>query len=399
MKFFTLITIGTLFMMTTACGQYSYDESYDDYYEAGEYGEYDPQAPMNNEDWEAIEMSGNGQQLNQQGGNAVNAAWSSAPNRSAAAVPSNGNGEIIMHPITNPQTGMVTGYLPLPSDWKLSGSTWNGPEETVVQEYQGQSFQAYQRRIQSVDQVIREDLLPRLQQSGVQVNNIVDLPEVARNDQAQYAMYWKYAPSQDTHQSKGIEITEASTGTRGLIIVHFTYSRSQMGDMAFYWCHGLSTKAHRYEQDKQTVIYALANYRPNEQAVAAHNRKEQQRAGVSDAAFQQRMAANQANFQASQRASATLSEISDINHQGYMNRSAMNDRGHQNSINSGVWERNAATNPYSGQEVQLEGGYNYYYMNQFGEYFGTNDANYNPQRDQSLGNQEWRPVNPNGGGY
>lgn len=399
MKFLTLITIGTLFMLTTACGQYSYDESYDAYYEAGEYGEYDPATATTPEDWEALEANGNSGMNNQQG-TLVNNTWDAAPNRASASAPTNGgNGEVVMQPVKNPQTGMVTGYFPLPTTWKLSANGWNGPEESILQEFKGGMFLAYQRRIQSVDQVIREDLAPKLQQSGIQIDNIIDLPQIARNDQANYAMYWKYAPTQEMHQAKGVEVTQPGTGNRGLVVVHFTYSRSQMGDMAFYSYHSLTAKAHRYEQDKQTVIYALANYRPDQQAVAVHNRREQQKAGVRDAAFQRRMATKQANFQASQAAAATNSQISDMSHESYMRRSAMNDRGHENAVNGGVWERNPATNPYTGQEVYLEGGYDQYYMNQFGEYFGTNDANYNPQRDQSLGNQEWRPVYPDGGGY
>ena len=56
----------------------------------------------------------------------------------------------------------------------------------------------------------------------------------------------------------------------------------------------------------------------------------------------------------------------------------MNDEGHSKAVN-GVHERNAMVNPYTGQQINLSNNYKYYYMNQFGQYFGTNDEFYSPE--------------------
>ena len=113
------------------------------------------------------------------------------------------NGEKVMHPNKNSQTGMVTGYIPLPSDWKISGDTWYGPGNTKVELRMGGSWTGQQRQIQSIDQIIQQDIIPYLQQSGVQVNNLVNLPTVANNNQKLYAQFWKAAPSRDYHDAKG----------------------------------------------------------------------------------------------------------------------------------------------------------------------------------------------------
>lgn len=309
------------------------------------------------------------------------------------------NGNVKMHPISDPQTGMVSGYLPLPANWQVGANKWQGPENTAVELRMGGSFSGMQRQVNSIDQILREDLLPQLQQAGAQVNKVVDLPEIARNNQQIFAQYWQALPCQNYHQSKGIEVTDPNTGNRGLIVVHFTLSISQYGNFAFYQMNVMEAKSHRYEQDKKTVIYALANMKTNPQFIAAHNQREQQKSNASWSAHNSRMRQNQANFDAFQQTQRTLSDINDASYQGWKDRNAMNDAGHDKTIN-GIWDREAMTNPYSGQTMNVESGYKYYYMNQNGHYFGTNDALYNPAQDSNVNHLQWRKVErPNNNNY
>jgi hypothetical protein len=311
------------------------------------------------------------------------------------------NGNVKMHPLQDPQTGMVAGHLPLPANWKVTPNKWQGPENTAVELRMGGSFSSMQRQVNSIDQILREDLLPQLQQMGVQVNNIIDLPEVARNNQQIYAQYWQAVPCQNHHQAKGIEVTDPNTGNRGFIVVHFTLSTSQYGNFAFYQMNVMEAKSHRYEQDKKAVIYALANTRPNPQFIAAHNQREQQKSNASWAAHNNRMRQNQSNFDSFQQTQQTYSDISDMSHESWQRRNQMNNAGHDKTIN-GVWERDAMVNPYSNQQMNVQSGYKYYYMNQNGQYFGTNNANYNPAQDPNMNHMEWRKVQApkgNGNGY
>ena len=108
------------------------------------------------------------------------------------------------------------------------------------------------------------------------------------------------------------------------------------------------------------------------------------------------MAANQRSFDGWQKAQKDLSSVNDIYYEGWKSRSASEDVIRRKEID-GIWERETVSNPFYGEERQIESGYKYYYMNQFGEYFGTNDEFYDPARDPNRNNMEWRKVNnPNG---
>lgn len=374
MKLANFFLLALLFFSVTACGELDYEADYytEDYYGEAAYGAED----------------GGYQMASYEPGAAA------AEQRPAG--PGN-NGKVIMHPNKDPKTGVVSSYVPLPADWKVTPQGWFGPGNTQVGTQQGGSFLEQQRPVYSIDQIIEQDLLPKLRQQGYRVTSTIDLPDVARKDQEMYAQYWKVAPTQDRHDAKGLEYSDQQ-GNRGMIVVHFTLSRSQMGGMSFYYVHILQARPDRYEAAKQAVRYALANYQLDRQYLAAYNQREQQKSQASWSAHNQRMAAKQRNFDSWQSSQRTLSEIGDIYHEGYQNRSRMNDRGQERSVN-GIWEREAVTDPYYGQSGTVESGYNNYYMNQSGEYIGTDDEFYNPNMDPGVNNQDWRRVQPQGGGY
>jgi len=408
MKTTTIFTIVSLLTVMTSCGnQGNYENFYhddfyaesmddDDYYDPEDYDDMDYEeedwdeyqasnASFNEDGWEKMPENGDYRKIDRSTENL---------NNNNMNVYNSGNSGTVMHPNHDSQTGMVSGYYPLPSSWKLTPQKWIGPYNTEVLT---RTSQGNQPTFQSIDQVIQQLYVSGLQSSGTRVNRIIDLPRIANNDARVYKQFWKYAPTQDNHAAKGIEITQASTGYKGIIIVHFLYSASQLGSFSYQYSHVLTTTSDKYEVVKNQLIYALENSKTNPQWIAQHNQREQMRASQSDMAFQQRMRANQRNFDASQEQYRSGNSVSDIIHDGYMNRSRMQDEGHSKSIN-GISEQESMVNPYTGQNVLLDSGYKYYYMNQFGEYFGTNDEFYNPNSDQNL-NMEYRRVYSGNGGY
>lgn len=306
--------------------------------------------------------------------------------------------QVVMHQVSDPQTGMVASRVPLPSAWQISSQGWEIPGKAQLQEQQGGMIDTRQRRVSHIDQVIQQDVMPRMQQNGLQVGEVEELPQIAANDQRIYAQYWKVAPSQDQHAAKGIAFTDRKGG-RGMVVVHFTYSRSQFGDMAFYYLHVLSAEAAIYEEAKQAVVFALANSQLDPQYLAAYNQREQQKAMASNQAHQQRMQANQQAFDAwNQTHRETSNAISDMSMESWRQRNASSDRMHEQTINT-IWEREPTTNPYTGQQMHIQSGYNQYYVNPNGEYIGTNDPFYQPNNDPTLNNQQWQQVYPGGNGY
>ncbi len=375
MKLSNLLTIATILFFATACG----DTYYEDYY--GDEGYYEEEAYYKGGEF-AEEGFGN---------------FDSPNSYNAQTINSNG-GNLKMHPVRDPKTGMIGAHVPLPANWKVTPQGIFGPNGTEIKDMPGATFSSQQRRVSSIDQIIREDILPKMQQAGSRFVNTFDLPEIAEKDRQTFSQYWKAMPSQETHQVKGVEFKDAQ-GKSVLLVVHFTYSRSQYGDYGFYYINALSARPEQYEKAKSIAIYALANLKISPQAIAAHNQREQQKSNASWSAHNQKMRRNQANFDSWNRANRnTYNEISDINMQGWRNRNAISVQGHSKSID-GIWERESIIDPYTGNQMKAQSGYSDYYMNNQGEYIGTNDKFYNPERDPRMNNQNWRKARRQGNGY
>ena len=365
MKLSTLFALSTLICFTVSCGP-SFDEYYEeDYYEEeGYYPETEEVAYTES------------------------AAYPEYQDQSTpkAQFVSNRGGGIVMHPITDPKSGMVSGYIPLPSNWQIMKDKIAGPNGIEVRNYPGGGLP----HARSIDQVIQQNIAQLIQQGGAQYLNTINLPEVAANDQRMYAQYWKAMPSQEFHQASGVEI-RGPEGNNGLIVVHFVYTQSQYGSFGYYYLNLLSAPPAAYEQAKKHYLFGLANQKVTPQYVAAHNQREQQKSQASWSAHNQRMANNQAAFDSWNRTQKTLSEINDISMEGWRSRNQSSDRMQERAVD-GIWEREAVTNPYQSGQVKVESGYKYYYMNQSGEYIGTNNEFYNPAQDPNVNNQEWRKV-------
>ncbi|MEM7373660.1 MAG: hypothetical protein AAF587_33865 [Bacteroidota bacterium] len=349
MKSFTFFILATSLFLTYSCGQsyqeYGYEE---DYYGEENYSTYSS---------EMASLNG-------------------------------GEGDLVRHPVRNAQTGQLSGYIPLPADWKVTREGIYGPNGSVVKDFPPQSLQG--RNIQSIDQLIQTDIAHMLRQGNVQLVGTIDLPEIARNDDQIAAQYWKFAPTQDLRQVRGLEVKSAQ-GTMGLMIVHFTQSHTQWGSMASYFINYLEARPSAYEEAKRIYIYGLANYRPDAQAVAAFNQQQQRDAGISIKRHNESLAAGKRRFNEWNRSRETMNETSDIIMNTYTNTSAMKDNGHQSTID-GIYDRDEMVDPYGNGTIHAPTEYDQYYMNQNGEYIGTNNAFYNPQNDPNLNNTEWREV-------
>lgn len=372
MKLITLLSIASFIAFMTACG-----DSYEDgaYYE----DEYDQ---AYTEEMGTPQFAGNNENDFSQSGSRLTS-----------------NGELTMQPIpSTQQPGMIFAHMPLPSNWKIENGIIIGPNGIKAGDLKGGMFLEQQRRLTSAKQVAQEDIFPKIQQVGGRVTNTFMIPEIANYDRNLGQQYWKVSQTQDTHEAMGIE-ADGADGTKGLAIIHFTYSRSQLGNMAFYYVSQLTTKAEDYEQAKKAYIYALANVKVNPQAIAAHNQREQQKSQSSWNAHNQRMANNNATFQARQKAHVdSYNAISDMSMDTYWNNSAASDR-MQGQIVDGIWEQQNMYNPQTGQQYKVQSGYNQYYMNGNNQYMGTNDYNYNPNVDPNFNNSQWQQLQPANNNY
>ncbi len=352
MKSITLLSLATLFIMvTTACGQ----NYYDDDYTQDSYPSYDAQFVSDR----------------------------------------NGNDKIIMHAIVDAKTGMVSSQMPLPASWKVTPKGITGPNGIEAKDFPGASLM--NRQIYSIDQIIQTDIAQLMRRNNAQQLRVIDLPEVARCDQRMMANYWSAMPTQKMHWVKGVEFKDAE-GKLGILVVHLTSMRTQFGATNFYYLSALTANPSHYESAKKAFLYGISNIKQNPEHLAMYNRNEQQKSQASWNNHNARMRSNQATFNSFQQTQSTLSDIGDIYHQGYQNRSAMTDQGQANAVD-GIWGRQTVTNPYNNQQVQMEHGYNNYYINSDNEYIGTDDMFYDPNMDNTVNHQEWQRIENAGGGY
>jgi len=360
MKNLTLLTIAMLISLSSACGQ---TNNYDQTAYGNNYSTTDAPAYVN--------------------------LTAQTPSGTPAA------SGVVMQEIRDPQTGMVNMYMPLPADWRIGPTGIQGPGGATITEAPGASFMGNQRFVQSIDQIIQQDIVPKIQQNGAQYLRTIDLPEVERRDQRRGEQYWKAMPMEKMYQTKGIEGID-NEGKPALIVVHYVQARSQYGVHHSYYLHGLSSSHDRYEADKQVLIYALANQQSNPQAVIAFNQRMQEEYMRRERMHAAKMQQARNHFNTWNRNHVeTWNDISDSSMASWRRQNDMRDAGQAKAVD-GILERERLVSPFDGKELDVNAGYKYYYTNTFGEVIGSNDEFFNPERDPNLNNQEWRPATTGG---
>ena len=104
------------------------------------------------------------------------------------------------------------------------------------------------------------------------------------------------------------------------------------------------------------------------------------------------MRANQQQFDAQQKAFKEKSEaINTSIMDSYNARNASSDRTHNRFLNY-IKDENTVVNQQDGKRYQVEAGSDQYWINDQGQYIGTNDPNYDPNRNQGTQNQNWNQA-------
>lgn len=312
--------------------------------------------------------------------------------------------------IKSKQFGMVFGVMPIPQSWKevtnkKENIVFEGPNGVKVygEQYssfyfsnnQQQNYFAQQGGSQikspkSIDRLIEEDFKPFLQSKGVHYVGQFPLPELANFDKRFDNALFKSTPENKQYQCVVTEWEDGKGNKSMGVIRYFTNQYTALGGMDWgYTINALEAPKKVYEQARKDYINALVNFQINPQWIQANNQYYAQLSQQSNAGHQQRMAAINAQGQAIRNTGNTYSSMLDDSHESWKRRNAMNDAGHSNSMNSGIWERSTVSNPNTGQSYQVEGQNDYYYGNSNNEYIGSDNSLYNPNLDNTVNDQEW----------
>jgi hypothetical protein len=316
------------------------------------------------------------------------------------------NEEVVFHPITDPKSNEAAAMMPLPANWRINNdgkgkAMIDGPDGIHVYSLPYKSFiyteDAYMRQlyIQSgqpfrrpvnIETIISEDLLPIAQREGSTFIRQYRVAEVAKTDREYDAMLFKVFQPQQTFDAAVTEWEDAK-GNPYLILIHqSTHYANNLMNWGYH-CEAMEAPKASYESAKKHLVYGYGNIRYNPKSVEAYNISEAQKANASMAAFNQRMQVKQQQFESSQRAFESKRDaINAAITANYNHNSAASDRNHNRFVNYIKDEETVSAN---GQRYQVQSGSNQYWVNENGEYQGSNDPNYDPNRNQGTVNHTW----------
>jgi hypothetical protein len=309
-------------------------------------------------------------------------------------------------------TGAVIASMPFPADWKVAKRTVQGepsitgPNGIEISDFSLQSFmfsndpnmqQIYRqsgqplRAMPGMEQVIQEDIAPRLAEKGFRFVRQYEIPEVTKMDKWYSDQLYKAVPSQSEIAAIGSD-WKTDDGKVYFVLLHLNMSTTAELQMWSYYCNGLSADAPYFEKAKKQLLFAFGNTHYPLEPIMAYNQREAAKAGISWAAHNQRMAESQANFQAQQRAFVNKSNaVNDAIMSGWKERNASSDKTQERTID-GIYERTNAVDPATGRKYKVAAGANNYWMNGDGEYISTDQQGYNPNLDDNMNAQRWQEL-------
>jgi hypothetical protein len=322
--------------------------------------------------------------------------------------------KLVMHPFRDAQ-GTVIAEMPFPASWKVTANarqgepTIVGPNHIKVIDFPPQSFihtndpqmlRIYQnsgqplRALPETGQLIQQDLVPWAAGQGLEFVKHYELPEVARIDHWYHDQLYKAMPTEIRAVAIGTEWKHTATGKPFFLVVRLTIREGQTLRHWSYFSNGLQAEKAHFNKARKQFLFGLANARYRLEPIMAYNKAEAERVGKSWAEHNARMARNWANFEASQRAFVNRSNAA---HDGLMknwqDRNAASDRSHERFVDT-ITERTKMSDPSTGQQYKVDSGSSHYWMNRDGQYFGTDNVNYDPNRDQEMNRQNWQKLDP-----
>lgn len=328
------------------------------------------------------------------------------------------------HTFTDKESGMVSFLFPAPENWKVNKNAeknqpiMTGPHNLKIYESEPHIYsyptnpmmqEAYRQYGQPINQpirlngVIQHDLKPRLEKDGMKFINQNALAAVTQNQVKYINQLYAFQSSRVNLNIEGTEWIDGE-GNPLFVVVYYMESHDPQSQ-SITWMYSydfLTANADYFEEAKSTYIYAIENQEAHPNYVAYQNQKSFEIKQQTDRKIQQswaehnqRMRSNQAAFDARQKLhKETYDAVNQASWDAYNSRNTSMDRSHNATINS-IYEQQNVTNPTNGQTYQVEGYYNQYWMNNNGEYIGSDNSLYNPNQNPDYMDQEWEEAIPN----
>lgn len=302
--------------------------------------------------------------------------------------------------------GNIASLIPMPSSWNLQVGGITGPRGLKISDFPIQSFMAnfdpnlqyaytqggqQMRQMPGIDQLIEQDFISWGNNNGLTYVKHYEIPEISKMDKWYSDQLFKAMPSRSDVVAYGID-WKTQDGNSYFTLIHLNVSTSQTMQNWYYFTSGLEADPSYFEAAKKQYIFSLANTRYNIEPIMAYNKEEAQRVGANWAAFNKRMAQNQAAFEQSQRQFVNKSNaINDAIMDGWRAKNASSDKNQEQFIDA-MYERTNVQDVSSGKIYKVDEGANQYWMNNNGEYIGTQLQGYDPNLDDNMNEQKWQEL-------
>ena len=326
----------------------------------------------------------------------------------AGQEPRTAQGGTRMHVVQSTQFNMPLARLELPAHWNYAQDPRTGNWEakatglevhnsayqsfTYVTGEFAQYYQAAGGRLRaplSPADAFQQDIVPNLRKDGFEPLGQQEVSAVAAADQRMLDGLYSTGPVRKTARAL---VSDWKKGDQvSTVVMHWSAHESPDMVMWGYYLTVLDCTNGDHAREKEGLLKGLAGTQYDPAYFAAYAQSEQQKANRSWADHNARMRSNQAAFDASQAAHRDMvNGVNDAQMGIYRSQSESFDRG------QGAWvdmmrEEQNAVNPYTGEQFKIESGSQRYYMDQYGNYYGTDDV----LNDPNVGNttpHEWREV-------
>lgn len=314
-------------------------------------------------------------------------------------------------------SGMIQSRSPLPSNWLMhqeSNAPYfiTGPDgikvnHTKTEQY-AYSQDPYARQtikmsgqdiapVYSLQQIVEQHIRPSAQNQGYSFIKSYPAPGV----QAYWEKFMAGMPqtgSQRTIYTLGTEWKNSQNQRSLILLVQSVIQKNQIINWTLQTTE-LEASSSQFQLAKEAYLYGICHTEINPQwqeylngrligQIRQNDDFWAQASAQSAQAHQQRMAAINARGTSNQSTAQIYSDISDISHAGYLNRSNMVSEGQSKTVNV-IGNHAIIGNTETGERYQVESGNKFYWVNKDGEYFGTDDSFYDPRIDNRINGAQW----------
>ncbi len=323
--------------------------------------------------------------------------------------------------IKDAENGMVMAKTPLPSSWTMDEAPnahvpYRGPNKLKV--YKTERYEYFYANDPFVNQtamqmgkqvsqpmpledIVTYQIKPSMEGRGYTFVSSNSLPGVVKFWNT-FSQGMPQTNSQRTYYAVGSEY-QGPNGVNVFILALQTFTQNNDGVIWSISTTHVEADRSYFSEAKDAYIFGVSNTQLNPQwqqykngQLAANFKRNdafyREQLMKSEVAHKQRMSIIEAHGNTTRSVGSIYSEISDISHAGYLNRSNINSEGHSKTVNV-IAENTVIGNHSTGEHYTVPSGTNHYWVNNRGEYIGTNNSLYDPRIDNKINDAEWTKFN------